>query len=226
MKKTLIAGLVTLGLMGGMCGTAGANLILNGSFESGTYTDGGSGFQTLFESSGSSIANWDVVGGSIDWIGSYWVASDDLKSIDLAGNAPGLIVGTSFETVIGQTYRVQFDMAGNPDRSYEKSLRATASSGGAGADHVFTFNQTNHTHTDMGWETMSFDFVAGDTISQLYFNDETTVTDNGGAFYGAALDNVSVDLAPVPEPSTLLLLGAGLAGLGIFGRRLRRSSKK
>jgi hypothetical protein len=32
-----------------------------------------------------------------------------------------------------------------------------------------------------------------------------------------------LDLAPVPEPSTLLLFGSSLAGLGTLWRRYRRS---
>jgi len=227
MKKTLIAGLVTLGLMGGMCGTAGANLIQNGSFEFGTYNSSDS-FVTLPGSGESFIDNWDVIGGSIDWIGSYWQASDGSKSIDLAGlYQHGFILGTAFDTEIGKTYRVQFDMAGNPDQNYEKSLLAVAANGASSiADYVFTFDQAGHTHTDMGWKTISFDFVADSLKTELIFGDVTSSTYEEGEAWGAALDNVRVDLAPVPEPSTFLLLGAGLAGLGIFGRRLKRSSKK
>jgi hypothetical protein len=33
------------------------------------------------------------------------------------------------------------------------------------------------------------------------------------------LDNVAIDATPVPEPSTTLLLAAGLAGLAAWGRR-------
>ena len=42
----------------------------------------------------------------------------------------------------------------------------------------------------------------------------------GSAGTRVELDNVSA--APVPEPSTLLLLSAGLIGLGLAGRRIRR----
>lgn len=223
MKKTLIAGLVTLGLVGGLCGAAGANLILNGSFETGNYNTNNS-FITLPDNSGAYIDNWDVIGGSIDWIGSYWQASEGLKSIDLAGlYQHGFILGTAFDTEIGKTYRVQFDMAGNPDQNYEKSLLAVAISGVGGADYIFTFNQAGHTHTDMGWETMSFDFVANSLKSELSFGDITNSFYGESEAWGAALDNVRVELAPVPEPSTFLLLGAGLAGFGIFGRRFRKS---
>lgn len=39
---------------------------------------------------------------------------------------------------------------------------------------------------------------------------------------GVGFDNLSLSAAPVPEPSTLLLLGAGLAGVGLMRRRLRK----
>ncbi len=46
-----------------------------------------------------------------------------------------------------------------------------------------------------------------------------------GLAIGNDIDNIShislfnVDSTPVPEPSTLLMLGAGLLGLGMYGRR-------
>ncbi len=48
----------------------------------------------------------------------------------------------------------------------------------------------------------------------------STFNDNDG-YIDSQIDDGNGDLANVPEPSTLLLLGSGVLGLGILGRRKR-----
>jgi choice-of-anchor C domain-containing protein len=215
MKKLVVSFACFLGLSMGLNDMAQANLITNGSFEGGTQNP----YQTLY--TGDSIPGWTVTSGSVDWINNYWAASAGSNSLDLAGYyQPGVITSAPFSTVVGETYRVQFDMAGNPDRTYDKTLASFAFNdvNNPLAFEIFTFQQAGHTASNMGWESKYFDFVAAELTTQIAFADFTLIADNA---FGAALDNV--DVAPVPEPSTFLLLGAGLAGIGIFGRKLRRS---
>ncbi len=45
----------------------------------------------------------------------------------------------------------------------------------------------------------------------------------GNVHYGLALRSGQVSVAPVPEPTTMLLLGMGLMAIAVFQRRQRRS---
>jgi len=184
-----------------------ANLIQNGSFENGANPGL---FQTI--NTGSTvITGWTVSQGSIDYIGTLWQASNGSRSLDLgAGASPGGIKQT-FNTTVGETYRVTFDLAGNPNASpIIKDMRVSA--GGSSAD--FSFNTTGKSNSNMGWLSKSWDFTANSTTTTLEFIDLTN------SFAGPALDNVSVIAlsppptpTPIPEPSSVL----GLLSLGVLG---------
>jgi len=186
-----------------------ANLIQNGSFENGANPGV---FQTI--NAGSTvITGWTVSQGSIDYIGTLWQASNGSRSLDLSGENAGGIKQT-FNTTVGKTYRVTFDLAGNTFTSPTiKDMRVSA--GGSSAD--FSFDTTGKSNSNMGWLSKSWDFTANSTTTTLEF------TGLGNSDAGAALDNVSVialSSPSIPEPSSMLgLLGLGVLGIGSAFKR-------
>jgi len=181
------------------------NLIQNGSFETATVNPG---TDTLLNAVSTVITGWTVSQGSIDYIGTYWQASDGGRSLDLQGLASGTIEQT-FNTTIGATYRVTFDLAGNPfGGSAIKQMRVSA----VGSSADFSFDITGKSPSNMGWVSKSWDFTANSTTTTLEF------IGLGNSDAGAALDNVSV--IAVPEPSSMLgLLSLGVLGIGSALRR-------
>jgi hypothetical protein len=110
-----------------------------------------------------------------------------------------------------------------------------------------TGNLTGYDYSDSGYGLVNSAndlqkaiwYIEGETLGEYnYFVDMAkTATDPGGEWYGLGLGNVRVmnlvdqyrscslkqsQLILVPEPGTLLLLGAGLIGVGLLRKRFKR----
>lgn len=180
----------------GLSIVAQANLLTNGSFEEGTDP----GMLIRLNSGSTDITGWIVTGTQIDYIGTYWQASNGSRSLDLDGDHVSGGVAQAFATVPGQLYFVTFDMAGNPDgQPTIKSMRVHVDN--AAAEYAdFIFDITGHNKSSMGWESHNWSFTADADTTTIEF-----LSTNSGPDYGPALDNVSV----IPEPMTFSLLAMG-----------------
>ncbi len=162
----------------------------NGSFETGPIP----GSFTTLNAPNTSINNWSVNSGSIDYIGSYWQASNgSFRSIDMNGLAAGSI-SQALTTVAGATYDITFDLSGNPDSrpsgdslwSPSNKVIAVSATGASPQNFSYDTGSKTNTKADMRWEGHTYSFVATGTSTILTF-----VSIIPGAF-GPALDNVSI----------------------------------
>src|SRR5690349_5839128 len=104
-KKILTS--LGLGTAAALVGTSAvlAASVANGSFENGTPPDPGVGYTTVNSGDSTTITNWTVSQGSVDYIGSYWHASNGARSIDLSGNEAG-VLSQNLTTYAGHNYTV------------------------------------------------------------------------------------------------------------------------
>lgn len=193
---------------------AGAAIIINGGFEDGPYPGSFTEVGT-----GGTIGAWTVTSGSVDHIGSYWMAGEGGRSIDLSGRGAGTI-SQILSTVAGSSYLVDFLLSVNPGGYTTSDILEVAA--GAAPAMRYTFNGAPNSVTDMGWERRSYVFTATDATTALSFRSLNFSN------AGPALDDVRVSdiAAAVPETSTWAMMIIGMGAVGYSLRRRRRIPSK
>lgn len=210
-------------------GTASAEGVQNGSFETGTYTTSPDSYSIHFAGS-SDIGSWTVTsdhdGGNVAAMrnGAFDVtASDGTYSLDLTGGGLGADdsngngVLQSFATIVGDTYSLSFDVGTNSGYTSTGGATIEALIDGSSI-YSFTNSYVADTPATQNWATASTTFVATGTTTTL-----NLIGRAGGLYTG--LDKVSVaDIASgtsgaVPEPASWAMM---IAGFGLTGGTLRR----
>lgn len=212
--RTLFKALVTIGFLG-VSQTSKANLITNGSFETGTFVSNSQAAMSLSTGS-TAMTGWSVINDSLAWIGpsNPWglTASRDDFFLDLTGysfGAPFGGIAQTISTIAGQTYELSFDLGSS--NSYGRPNAILASAGLTSA--IFTGALTGSNNE---WQHFILPFTANSANMIISFTGYT-----GQSYIG--LDNVAVNAAAtsVPEPATLAMLVTGLGLLGFIARHKR-----
>jgi hypothetical protein len=189
-------------------GSAHANLIANGDFETGVFSPW--------------VINGNVVlrgpAGGDFWFGGGSTAQNGRFAVMFnAGNtAPNGTISQTFATVAGEIYEVEYDYGSTASASQSITTSVLGSDG----SRLLSSQVAVETNPPQALTTFSFLFTADGNQATLRFTDNPL---NPTFNQDGILDNVSV-LSLIPEPETYTLMLAGLGLLGLAARRKTRAA--
>jgi PEP-CTERM motif len=167
--------------------------------------------------------NVDIVGSGL--FGNLCVSPESVNCVDMDGsngNPQGILqTVSSFTLSPGVNYFLSFDLIGSQRGNTASTTVTVGTSGcsGAGCAYSQTFNLATGDDTD-GIVSNALITVSAVTTAFLTF------TSNTPGASGNLLDDVLLSSASangsVPEPSSMLLVGAALLGVSLLARRLGR----
>jgi hypothetical protein len=210
MKKQLLAAVLAVGLMvGGMVGTASATSVSFNFENSGSNYNDASLLNYLKTTSGLT---------NVSTSGTTWYENSVLFGSDVlyvnASNGSGTI---DFDTLArsASTYKIN-------SLQFTWGVFQKSSSIDFGLD---VFNDATDSWSNNYYTVNNVDYSTGASGLLTFASamEVTAIRVHDGGSMDVGIDNLVINdnrgTAPVPEPGTMMLLGIGLGGLAIFGKR-------
>jgi hypothetical protein len=199
---------------------AGVELVKNGNFATGDFTDwtnsgynfveanGNVGFPPLWTDS-TSGNGWN--GLTASGTGNFAALDGDYNTGPISQTIDGLVAGQSYTVTFDYAFGQQYGFSGDTVQNLTVSL---------GGESYTTADYDLSSHGFSGWQDGSYTFTAtaaSETLSFLAYGSLPVPP-------FALVSNVSLE-ANVPEPSTWAMVIAGFGGLGYaaFRRRGKRT---